>query len=348
MFSDYTDFLEAVTDYKVNQALSVEPDDPQEVEDSRRFQASINADGTWKSLGHSLSYFNELPTIPKGAPDPFRYSADQQEQFESDLSAWKTGAMVYKGVKQAIGPDPREIQAQQVLEDQVEDDPNGPKRRELDELAMDFSKKAIIARRNNDKKTEELANWHLRSIEREIESLGDSPATAFLKEAEEAQEQTVADQLFDETLIDKPEWDTPRFKTDAPIQVVKANRLAKKYLRLPVEDAPFGNVQQCKPGNMVMFDDLPKDVLEELKRAGTQGSQEPNDIFRRQWNLLHRKGYAALEKKPVAGREPTEAEKAEKPVKEKKSVQELDRMTQKQYNAHMNRLEQERRRGPLN
>jgi hypothetical protein len=246
-------------------------------EEEEELRKATNPDGTFKSLAHRMRYADqEFPQWLPNAPHPAQYSADQEEQFWTDYNSFvATGR----------------------LSNSLDPLPDYEHRAERDKLTREIAehrRTAEIALRNGKMEAVEIHNNLARHCENDLDKLPKPERQLRAEEESFKSDELTADQLFDPENLDNPAWESERLQHDSAVFLAEHNQRAKKFIRLPVESAPFGNPQPCKPSNMIKFD-LPEKVVTKFKREvyNVGGADDPDTVFRRSWAWLHRNGYAA-------------------------------------------------------
>lgn len=295
----------------------------EEAEQQRLWDENVDPETLeFKSLAHYWRvYPEEAPKLSEIDPDPTDYTVHQQEQWERDAAAARMKSAIREGAAEgvAIATGRRDD-----VDPSIPDDVHGPARAELMDKIQEYKTRAAMARERGEQRetySEAAYNQRIQQLYRELEKL--PPTPGMMVSAMEAfdQEDRAVELLYNPKLADHEMWNTSRMLHDAPIALAKANSRAQKYVRLPRESSPFGDVLECKPRNMVKIS-LPADQLARSRRDvyTSGGKMDPNAIFRKSWNWLHRCGYASQavpafepKKKGVEKSEPEKSKAKPKP-----------------------------------
>ena len=275
-----------VMDQAVDEGMSLE-DKARE----RMLNESIDPQtGDFKSLGHSKRYFEE--DIPQDGPNPFHYTVDQEEKFKEDLSVHRQKSAVREGVKEAISPSPPPW---------LPDDELWAAKKDAVSWKEDCLKKA--AKAEADGKYTAAKAWKDRGEfkEKDLEAMGPSKRDQIMEDYKFHQSACAVVALGEAGLDNHPIWNEQRMQDDSGVEIHRHNRNPRaKYLVLPKEESPWGNIEKIKPSNTVFFE-LPQDKMAEVQSHvyANADTQDPDALSRRAWAYLHKIGYASQAKPTI-------------------------------------------------
>jgi|GEM_PF-5556822 len=276
-------------------------------EQTEDIQSYVNEQGEFKSLGHMLNYTGSMPELPEGAPNPEGYRPDQEDKFREDLNLYRQEKAISKGISEAL----KQAAPQEPGLTPWGDDPYRKQRQEFQAWHDKCQRMAQRAKDNG--QPQEADAWVKRShyFDSDMEKLPPPPVVQYHQEQDAKISKGAVDILFDPNNEKHPFWNEDRIQSDAAAELHRHNQRGSN-IRLPLENTPFGNIQNIRPSNMIQFD-LPENQVESFRQhVYGSGESDPDKLFRRSWSWLHKFGYAQSGKLAIEPKAPKKTEEKKK------------------------------------
>jgi hypothetical protein len=168
------------------------------------FENSVNEEGSFKTLGHSMAFNDQLKSLPENGPDPYRYEAGEDDRFQQDLAMFKLKSSVKEGVKEALPRLPPHIP-----------DVDFFARRSAAAWEKEYLQKALEARMRGDLHEEQAHLERAKWGRKDRESIGPTWAEKEKAKGEFQFLKKATDLLFDPRLQGNEVWQNPRIQNDA-------------------------------------------------------------------------------------------------------------------------------------